>query len=430
MTLAQAAEASQHFDPDNVAIKMLISVGIGLLVGFEREWSNKDIGVRSFALAALLGTLSALVDPQFSWTAVGTALVVVIYVNWGSFQKERTFEITTSIALMITVVLGVLVGLGHHFTPIAAAIIMTMLLAWKQELHRFAGGLRPEEIRSAVLLGLLGFVIYPALPDRFLDPWSLVNPRQAWVTIVIIALIGFANYVLLRLYSAKGLMYTAVLGGLVNSTATVSELATSVGGQPVFAGMTIALILLTTISMFVRNLLLLAIFAPQALRSAALPMFAMIAVALLGFVLFRSKTLDIPQEEVKLGSPVSLRKVFTFGLLFLAIAAAGALGQRFLGHYGLLLISAIGGFVSSASSTAAAANMAHNGQLSAFTAGLAAVVASITSAWINVPIASKLIAEKKVRNRLLVISFAITLVGSAVALLPSMRLLSALAQQP
>ena len=41
---------------------------------------------------------------------------------------------------------------------------MTMLLAWKTELSRFAGGLQPSEIRSAVLLGLIGFVIYPVCP--------------------------------------------------------------------------------------------------------------------------------------------------------------------------------------------------------------------------------------------------------------------------
>ena len=42
-----------------------------------------------------------------------------------------------------------------------------MLLAWKVELEKFAGALRPEEIRSAVLLGLLSVVIYPLLPDQF-----------------------------------------------------------------------------------------------------------------------------------------------------------------------------------------------------------------------------------------------------------------------
>jgi uncharacterized membrane protein (DUF4010 family) len=75
---------------------------------------------------------------------------------------------------------------------------MTMLLSWKMELRRFAGGLQITEIRSAVLLGLLELVVYPILPNQFADKWHLINPRQAWLTVIVIAGIGFTNYVLLE----------------------------------------------------------------------------------------------------------------------------------------------------------------------------------------------------------------------------------------
>jgi uncharacterized membrane protein (DUF4010 family) len=72
-------------------------------------------------------------------------------------------------------------------------------------------------------------VIYPLLPNRFLDPWHLLNPRQSWLIVIIIAALEFANYMLLRFFSRRGLYYTAFLGGLVNSTATVAELTRSLG---------------------------------------------------------------------------------------------------------------------------------------------------------------------------------------------------------
>lgn len=100
-----------------------------------------------------------------------------------------------------------------------------MLLAWKTELSRFAGGLQPAEIRSAVLLGLIGFVIYPVLPKHYIDPWQLFNPSDAWISVIAIAGIGFVNYVFLRIYSTRGLYLGALFGGLVNSSATVAELA-------------------------------------------------------------------------------------------------------------------------------------------------------------------------------------------------------------
>ena len=53
-----------RFPPSEVAAKFAVSLGIGLLVGIEREWSNKDLGSRTFALTALLGTLAVLAAPE------------------------------------------------------------------------------------------------------------------------------------------------------------------------------------------------------------------------------------------------------------------------------------------------------------------------------------------------------------------------------
>ncbi len=132
-------------------------------------------------------------------------IVPIVFLNARSMIGNQSLEITTSAALLVTYALGALVGLGHTFTPVAAAILMTLLLALKVELRKFAGGLSMEELRSAVLLGLIGFVIYPILPDRVVDRWELVNPRQSWITVIVIASIAFINYVLLRLYSTRGL---------------------------------------------------------------------------------------------------------------------------------------------------------------------------------------------------------------------------------
>ena len=175
---------------------MAVAVGIGMLAGMEREWSNKDVGVRTFAIVSLLGMVTSLVGPTITAVALVGVFLMLAGVNTRSLLNERSLETTTSAALILNFVLGVLVGLGHIFTPVAGAVVMTMLLAWKTELSRFAGGLQPSEIRSAVLLGLIGFVIYPVLPDRYIDPWQLFNPSDAWISVIAIAGIGFLNYVL------------------------------------------------------------------------------------------------------------------------------------------------------------------------------------------------------------------------------------------
>ena len=188
------------------ATKISICLGVGILVGLERAWAHKEVGVRTFAITALLGLLGSLLGTPFALAVIVGILLIIAYINVGSLWVNRSLEITTSVALMVVVLLGVLIGRGYVFVPVASAVLVTMLLAWKTELARFYTALLPEEIRSAVLLGLLGFVIYPVLPDRFVDRWQLLNPRQAWVTVIVLASIGFLNYVLLRLYSRRGLI--------------------------------------------------------------------------------------------------------------------------------------------------------------------------------------------------------------------------------
>jgi uncharacterized membrane protein (DUF4010 family) len=184
-----------RFPPNAIAIRIAIALAVGMLVGFERESASKDVGIRTFGLTALLGVLSVLISPAYGLAAMLGVIVLIVFLNARSMKANGSLEITTSAALLVTYALGVLVGLGHTFTPVASAILMTLLLAWKVELHKFAGGVSIEELRGAVLLGLIGLVIYyPVLPNRFIDRWELVNLRQAWVSVVVIASIAFVNY--------------------------------------------------------------------------------------------------------------------------------------------------------------------------------------------------------------------------------------------
>ena len=404
------------FPHTDVALQIVLAVALGLLVGLEREWAQKEIGVRTFSLVALVGMLASLLDAALLVAALGGVLLLVVLLNVQSLIRDNSLELTTSSALVAVLLLGALVGHGQYFTAITSAVLMTMLLAWKAELAQFAGELRPEEIRGAVLLGLISVVILPLLPNRFVDPWELINPRQAWVIVVVIAGIEFLNYVLLRVYGTRGLFWTALLGGFVNSTAAVAELVSLVkeertpGGGEALRVRLVALVLVANAATFVRNLLILVIFASAAAIVALPALLAMIVIAA-ALAWRRLRRGNGVAESLRLSSPISVAHVLRFALLFVVLNVAGAMAQRALGGVGFVVVGVLGGVVSSAGTAASAAALAAAGQISAQTAAAAVVLASIVSALVKLPIVYRQARGTEIPKRVSVVTAGIVVVG-------------------
>jgi uncharacterized membrane protein (DUF4010 family) len=233
-------------------------------------------------------------------------------------------------------------------------------------------------------------------------PWGLVDPRAAWITVLLIAGIGFVNYVLLKLYGARGVEIAGFLGGLVNSTVTVTELASrdrESSGR--LAEMTYRGVVLATTAMTVRNAALLGLLAPRALAASWLPLLLMLAVGA-GLLLIRRGVTALPGEApiLTLKSPFSISSAFRFGAFFLGLHAAGTLAQRALGQAGFLAVSFVGGLVSSASAVASAAMLASSGGTSNGVAGVGAVLAALASTLVNIPLVARVSRDRALTRRL------------------------------
>jgi uncharacterized membrane protein (DUF4010 family) len=368
-----------------------LALALGLFVGVERERRGKDSGLRTFGLAALLGGLGGLLGESYALLSLSLLGVLVVFLNLHTLWTDHSTELTTSAALLVIGFAGVLCGQGHTLTPTALAVMTAALLAWKEPLAGFSLGLSEVELRSAILLGILAFVIYPALPVGTVDPWGIVEPRTAWVTVILIAGLGFINYILWKLYGARGIELTGFLGGLVNSSVAVSALAQRVRDtqgqmwEVAYRGMVLA-----TLAMLLRNAVLLVLLAPVALAAAAAPLLLML-VASLGLAFFppQSQT-STPSAEtpvLHLTSPFALTSTLKFGVLLLLIQIASALAQRTLGQVGVYGISLVGGLFSSASAVAAAATLASKGTITPPMAGVCTIIASLASVVVNVPLA-------------------------------------------
>lgn len=366
-----------------ILVRLALSLALGLLIGLERERRGKEAGLRTFGFICMLGALGGLLGAPFALLILALVGVLAVLLNVQTLRAGQGAELTTSAAMLVTCLAGVLCGQGHTISPAAVMVIATALLAWKERLAGFSAGLTESEMRSALLLAILAIVIYPALPEGAVGPWKLVEPRAAWVTVILIAGIGFVNYILWKLYGTRGTELSGFLGGLVNSNFTVIEMSSRVvATQGAYVGTAYRGILLATSAMVLRNAGLLLILAPIALLGAS-GAFALMMLANATLVLwsYRSgaKGSAEPVPEIKLDLPFSLPLALKYGVVFLLLHIVGGLTQRHFGDAGFYFVSIVGGLLSSASAVAAAATLASQGSLSPVTAGTGAVLASLTS---------------------------------------------------
>lgn len=367
---------------DQVLLRLSLGLVLGLLIGLERERSGKEAGVRTFGLIGLLGTVGGLLGPGFGLAAVGFTALLTILLTISAYHHGQGTELTTSAAMGVTVMAGLMAGMGHTIAPAAVMIMATALLAWKERLRGFMTEISEGEIRSALLLAILAIVIYPALPEGGIGPMELIQPRVAWIAVILIAGIGFFNYVLWKIYGTRGAELSSFFGGLINSNFTIISLAERVRevGES-FYGVAYRGVLLAMTAMLGRNAVLLLLLAPIALAGSFSSFVLMFAVSA-GLMFFswhqqRSETGDLP--EIELASPFSLSQALKYGVIFMVLHVLGALMQQQFGDAGFYVVSVVGGFLSSASSVAAAAALAAQGDVAPSTAGTGAVLASFTS---------------------------------------------------
>ena len=396
-----------------ILVRLVLSVALGLLIGLERERRGKEAGLRTFGFICLLGALGGTLGGFFSLMVLALVGVLVILLNMQTLRADQGTELTTSTAMLVTCMSGILCGQGHTISPAATMVGTTALLAWKERLAGFSMGLTENELRSALMLAILAIVIYPALPVGAVGPWNLVEPRAAWVAVILIAGIGFVNYTLWKLYGMQGVELSGFLGGLVNSNFTVIEMCSRLKqGSSNFIDSAYRGILLATTAMVVRNAGILLILAPLALVGS-LPAFLLMMTSSMILVLWsyhrRNRSLVEDAPEMKLGLPFSLPLALKYGVVFLVLHIVGGLTQRMFGNVGFYFVSVVGGFLSSASAVAAAATLASQGNLSPTTAGTGAVLASFTS------IAFSLSFVMRARNRVLIGKLTMAMVCVATA---------------
>jgi len=405
---------------DADVFNLFIAGALGMLLGLEREWSNKAAGIRTFTLTSLVGVAAATLG-EAVLLALGGLLVLgqgLLLGARGLVYDARSVRddageadadtddyglaLTTSTSLLVAYVVGILVGMDFVLVGVVIAITSSFLLVLRRELHQFAHQLSHSEVRGAAEFAIIAFVVYPLLPSGTFGPWDAIDPQLIWTLVIAVSGIGFANYAIMQRYGGRGMLITGFFGGLVNSTAVIGEIANRAKINDGILTLAVATVLVADAAMAVRNLVIVVAFVPASALSVGLPL-GLIAVGGVGMTIYeRNWGGDI---DLDLDSPFSSKNALTFGALFLAVLVLTAAAQEMFGTAGFLVTSFLSGLLSSGTTTATAVSLTSTGQIPAATAAqgvLAGTLASIiVKIWLAAGINRNLLVPVTIRSAVL-----------------------------
>lgn len=334
----------------NLYIQLGIALGLGLLVGLQRESvASRLAGLRTFPLITLLGALSALLAQWYGgWVVAVGFLALAGLILIGKEIDARVGEpdpgLTTEIAILLMYGVGAFLILGPPTIAIAIGGVTAVLLHFKGELHTAVARLTATDLKVIMQFALLSLVILPVLPNQTYGPYQVINPRNIWLMVVLIVGIGLAGYISYQFLGEKtGLVLTGLLGGLISSTATTVSFARR-SKQSLHSSQTGAIvILLANTVVFLRVMIEIAAVAPGMLWEALLPLLLMMSVGMGGAVFLWAYGRETEHSLPEQSNPSELSSALFFGGLYAAILFLVALTRDQFGNRGLLLVAAISG---------------------------------------------------------------------------------------
>jgi uncharacterized membrane protein (DUF4010 family) len=328
------------------AVQIVLVLFLSFLLGLEREerkaagGAYSFGGVRTFPLIGLVGYSAALISgQQMLPLAVGflviAAFLLVSY--WHKISTSQAAGVTSEMSGLATFLVGALVCYGHLWIATTLGVASLLLLDLKAALEKLAVRIAPNEILTFAKFLFLSGVILPILPNQEFSQFH-INPFKTWLVVVAISTISYLSYVLQKVTKGKGgVVLAALLGGAYSSTVTTVVLSRRAKReqQPhLFSGG----ILIASGVMYLRLVILLALFNQQLMLQLYIP-FLVLAVLAVGigwlWTLRADKNTKDVQRESDPKNPLELLTAFLFAGLFLAMLIATQLAVTYLGKTGV-----------------------------------------------------------------------------------------------
>jgi len=373
-------------------LNLAVALGIGLLIGAERERSKGDggdstiAGVRTFTIASLLGAVSISVD---FWLLVVSIICVSIFVATAYFvRKDEDPGLTTEISLIFTVILG---GLAMSTAALAASLSVAaaILLAAKEPIHGFVRGVvTKEEMIDFFILAAATLIVLPLVPNELVGPFDAINPRNLWLIVIFVMFIGALGHIALRLLGSRaGLPIVGLVSGFISSIATIGAMGERVRKTPDLMSTAVAGATLSSLStILLLSMLLAAIHRPTLHALVAPLIFGGVSIAVYGLIVTLNSFHNNGNEMSTPSRSFSVKTAIILAAVIAVVLVASAALKIWFGQAGLVVASGVAGLADAHAATISVASLALAGKLAPVDAVIPILVAFSVNA------ASKVVA--------------------------------------
>jgi uncharacterized membrane protein (DUF4010 family) len=407
-----------HLSPDFISLG--ISLGLGLLVGMQRERAgSRSAGFRTFAMITLLGTLTAMLAPTVGgWIVAAGLICVAAAMAVANMIKLKSPDaepgMTTEIAALVMFAVGAYLVVGQQQVAVVVGAAVAVLLHAKFLLHSFAHRIGEKDMRAMMQFVLIAMVILPVLPNETFGPFEVLNPREIWMIVVLVVGISFAGYIALKLFGQNaGAVLGGILGGLVSSTATTVSYSKRASESDAHVNAATLVIMIAATVVYGRVLAEVAVVARPALPAIAGPIGIMAGAAIVisFFVWLRNRRVksELPEQD----NPTELKSAIGFGIMYAVISFTVAAAKYYFNDKGIYVVAAVSGLTDMDAITLSTARMAANNTLETTAAWRAILIASMANLAFKIAIVGVLGGTKLFRYVLMLFGLNM-LVGIAI----------------
>ncbi|MEX1037461.1 MAG: MgtC/SapB family protein [Acidimicrobiia bacterium] len=336
-----------------------MAIGIGLLVGLQREYAgqNKEeklfAGARTFALIGLAGGLAVHVSDVMGTAAIFVAILVavggLIFLGYRtSTERDGDVGQTTEVAAIVVFMTGGLAVTGELALAAAIGVATTTLLAIKPQTRELAARISRDDVYATLKFAVLAVLVLPILPTETFgpSPFDAASPFRVGLMVVFISGLSFVGYALMQIVGRRrGFVLTGALGGMVSSTAATLTLSEQSKESDDLANHVALGLLLAWSIMFIRVLVEVAVVNADLLPDVW-PAIAAGALAGLGgsaYLYIRSGHHDGEVDDTEFKNPFLLRPALQFGLLYGVILIVSKAASEYFGDTGVYASAVMSG---------------------------------------------------------------------------------------